>query len=86
VVDEAVIAYQPSLASKIRAEKTGEPVPVVYIPRKPHPNGLEDFLLCTYVDNPAREQGVLPYIIDIRPHLQVGDSAPANIVQDFMKR
>jgi len=47
-IDESVIAYQPSHEAKMQAEKDGAPIPVVYIPRKPHPNGLECFLGCTW--------------------------------------
>jgi hypothetical protein len=43
VVDESVLAYQPSKKAKEMADTNGEPIPVVYIPRKSHPNGLEKF-------------------------------------------
>ena len=36
----------------------GEPIPVVFIPRKPHPNGLEIFLSVTYIDNPIDNKKV----------------------------
>jgi hypothetical protein len=59
---------------------------VVYIPRKPHPNGLKAFLLASYVPHPARENAVLPYIIDIYPHLTVGDCPLQDVVRTFMQR
>ena len=40
-IDEAVLAYEPSSDVKSKNEDFGEPIPVVYIKRKPHPNGLE---------------------------------------------
>jgi hypothetical protein len=43
------MAYQPRKKVKIAAEIQGEPISVVFIPRKPHPNGLEIFLVTTPV-------------------------------------
>jgi hypothetical protein len=57
----------------------------VYFPQKPHPNGLEDFLLCSFVEHPARK-GALSFILNICPHLQMGDSPPFSVIEDFMKR
>jgi hypothetical protein len=55
-VDETLVAYQPSPKKKQQAESLGEPIPVIYIPRKPHPNGLEAFLLVSYVPHLPRER------------------------------
>jgi hypothetical protein len=85
IVDEAVVAYQPSKTVKDEADATGEPIPVMYVPRKPHPNGLEVFLVTTPVEHETSSSEHLPYIIDILPHLQKGDNAPTDIVQKFMK-
>jgi len=71
---------------KIQAELDGEPIPVVYIQRKPNPNGLEIFPLATYVKHPAKEGSILPFILDMRPHLRQGDSAPKEVVRQFMRR
>lgn len=38
--DEQVVGYQPAPETKKKAEAMGYPIPVVFIPRKPHPNGL----------------------------------------------
>ena len=57
-IDEAVLAYQPSSQVKEKAKMNGEPIPVVFIPRKPHPNGLEIFLSVTYIDNPIDNKKV----------------------------
>jgi hypothetical protein len=67
------------------ADTNGEPIPVVYIPRKPHPNGLEIFLVTTPVEDPTSQKEKLPYIIDIVPHLRNGDNVPSDIIRSFMK-
>lgn len=86
-VDEHMNAYQPSSKTKEYADKVlFEPIPVTHIPRKPHANGLIEYLFVTYVDNPARRNSVLPYIVDILPHIQVGDVNPVKAVQDFLPR
>jgi hypothetical protein len=85
-VDESVIGYQPGSTAKKEAESRGEPIPVVYIPRKPHPNGLEIFLVATSVEHPARQNKGLPFIVDMRPHLTQGDSNPQETFEFFMKR
>lgn len=46
VFDEQVVGYQPSAKTKNKAEQAGHPIPVVYIPRKPHPNGLLFYVVC----------------------------------------
>src|SRR5262245_45233855 len=53
-IDEHINAYQPSAIVKSKALENGEPVPVVYIPRKPHPNGLLEYLTVTFVKHPVR--------------------------------
>ena len=40
VVDESVFSYNPKAKTRKRAELARDPIPKVYIPRKPHPNGL----------------------------------------------
>jgi hypothetical protein len=85
-VDESLIGYQPSRPVKDKAEKQGEPIPVAYIPRKPHPNGLLGYLLLTPVDHPGKPRKGLPYILDILPHVSIGDSAPQDVVRKFMER
>ena len=88
VVDEQHMnAYQPKAHIKARAENRGEPIPVTFIQRKPHPNGLLEYLLVTYVQHPARINSVLPYVLDIQPHLQVGDASPSEAaMRAFMSR
>ena len=39
-IDETMIEYQPSSIVKENAGNNEEPIPVLFIPRKPHPNGL----------------------------------------------
>lgn len=78
--------YKPAKTTKEKADQEGEPIPVVYIPRKPHPNGLLEYLFATYVNNPVRSNAILPYVIDILPHLQVGDMNPVGAVIEFLSR
>jgi len=42
-VDETVYAYEPATATKIKFEEMRDPIPLVYIPQKPNPNGLLDY-------------------------------------------
>jgi len=74
-IDESVIAYHPSRKIKEEAEARGEPIPVVFIPRKPHPNGLENFLLTTNVFNPLNPSKSLYFTLSIFPHLHSHDVA-----------
>lgn len=84
--DEIVIEYKPSKKVKDHFEQLGIPIPVVYFPRKPHPNGLEDMALMTFVEHPGNPNKKLPYMLDLLPHLVVGDCAPIACVQQFMKQ
>ena len=85
-VDESVIAYQPSAQVKKQADQLGEPIPVEFLPMRPHPNGLETFLAVTPVDHPGKPRRGLPYILDIHPHLRVRDCSSQQIVRLFMQR
>ena len=46
-VDELLDAYRVTPDVKQRATELGEPIPTVYIPRKPHKNGFLFYLACT---------------------------------------
>ena len=85
-IDESLIGYQPSKKVKEEAEKEGKPIPVVYIQRKPHPNGLLNYLAVCYVEHPAKREKGLPFVISILPHLTVGDTSPHGVVRTFMKQ
>ena len=86
VGDEAVLEYQPSPDSKKAHEHRGDPIPVVFIPRKPHPNGFLLYLLATYVEDPTGEHSGSPHILDIIPHLSAGDTAPVATIKEFLNR
>lgn len=45
-----------------------------------------EYLFATYVDNPVRQNSILPYVVDILPHLQVGDINPVGAVIEFLSR
>ena len=64
----------------------GEPIPVVYIERKPHENGLELFMACSYLLHPGEISKKIPFIIDILPHLQVEDISPTKALQLIISR
>lgn len=85
-IDEAVLAYEPSSDVKSKNEDFGEPIPVVYIKRKPHPNGLEIFMACSYLKHPVKSDKKIPFIVDMLPHLQVGDYSPVKAAQTFISR
>ena len=85
-IDETMIEYQPSAVVKKKADDAGEPIPVVFIPRKPHPNGLLLYQAVTIVPNPKDASRTLPYILDIFPHVQQGDSAPTDAFLTFLDR
>lgn len=86
-VDESVIGYKPNSIKKNQAEANGEPIPVTFIARKPHPNGLLIYGLASYVNHPkpSAEASELPFILDLRPHLKVGDAGAHNAVRYFME-
>lgn len=75
-VDEAVISYTPSAAVKERETARGTKIPVVYVPRKPHPVGLEMYIAATYIEDSTTRHG-LPWAIGIYPHLVDGDQGDA---------
>lgn len=74
-IDESVIAYQSSDVVKNRADQCGTPIPIVYMPRKPHPNGLLCYLGCTFVQDPNSDR-FLPFIVSFAPHLRPSDYSP----------
>ena len=85
-IDEALIGYQPTFEVKEHAEKTGDPIPVQHIPRKPHANGLLSMLLSTSVEDHSHTHDKLPYILDIIPHLEAQDHSPQLLIKQFMDR
>jgi hypothetical protein len=85
LLDETIAAYQPSAPVKQEHDASGEPIPVVFIPRKPHPNGLELLHYSTLVGDP-NSNGFLPYTLYIIPHLQQGDASPLDAVRTFLSR
>jgi hypothetical protein len=63
----------------------GEPLPAMYIQRKPHPNGLLLYLLVCAVEHVGRANG-LPFILDFLPHLVINDTAPDDTIMQFKQR
>lgn len=83
-IDESVIGYAPSNAVKDRMEKAGTPAPVVFIQRKPHPNGLECFVASTYVIDPGTRKSV-PYVCALAPHLEISDFTNTEVVEKIVR-
>jgi hypothetical protein len=86
VCDAHINAYRPLYTSKTKADQAGEPISVIYMPRKPHPNGLLLYLLATYVKYPIDQSRKLPVILDYEAHLRVGDTSPQEVVLKFLRR
>jgi len=63
VVDETVYQYTPRKKTRENAETT-EPIPLVYIPRKPHPYGLLNWVLACKSSLTG-----IPYVLSFFPHL-----------------
>eukprot|EP01105_Mastigella_eilhardi_P013148 TRINITY_DN2990_c0_g1_i1.p1 TRINITY_DN2990_c0_g1~~TRINITY_DN2990_c0_g1_i1.p1 ORF type:complete len:436 (-),score=87.15 TRINITY_DN2990_c0_g1_i1:428-1735(-) len=85
LIDELVSAYQPSASVKTAAEATGEPIPAVFFPRKPHPNGLEVLLVATFLPGHPKRTKRLPYLTHAIPHLRTGDSAPQDVLHKVIE-
>jgi hypothetical protein len=85
-VDEHLHAYQPTSKRKRDAAQHGEPIPVIHIPRKPHKNGLLDYLLVTYISHPTKSNKVLPFVLDHEPYLRVGGAAPQQAMYNLLDR
>lgn len=85
-IDESVIAYQPKKEAKSNAEKKEEPIPMVYIPRKPHPNGLLIYQLATFVQHATKENKKMPFIINMLSHLKMNDTNPTHAFKEFIDR
>jgi len=84
-VDESVIGYRPSRNVRDRADLSGNPIPLVYIKRKPHPNGLEIFLGCTYITSPFNRKGI-PFVVLLELHLVVAGQSCDDVVRSMMAR
>ncbi len=85
-LDESLMEYQPSATVKEAMEKIGEPIPVAFIQRKPHPNGLLAYILSSFVVHPKDPSKKLPFIVDYLPHLRVDDIHDGNAVTKVIQR
>ncbi len=61
----------------------GEPIPVMFIPRKPHPNGLLVYLAATPVQLGDRR---VPFITDVMPHVRVLHINPTIALETLVMR
>lgn len=85
-VDETLYAYVPSSPIKRIHELNGDPIPLVYIPRKPRPNGLLNYCLAASFINPWNTNETLPFIIDMVPYLSQPPPGHFDVVRLFMQR
>lgn len=83
-VDESVLRYNVRPEVRERRLLT-DYIPAVYIPRNPHPNGLEVYIATTYVSSSSSPDKKSPWIIDLFPHLQQ-DDGPSAAFQHFFSR
>lgn len=83
--DESLMAYQPSSKVKQKANEM-EPIPVVFIPRKPHPNGLLLYQAVTYIQHPINPAKKIPYLFDTLPYLKIGDARSIQNLQKIKER
>lgn len=79
--DEALWDFRPSKKAKEKAENRKDPIPVVYIPRKPHPNGLLCYFMGTKMFNTN-----LPYVFDLEPHIQFPQVGPQEALRNSIAR
>lgn len=86
LIDEHINEYQPSSHIKDNADRDGEPVPAVFIPRKPHPNGLLIYVATSYIISPVSTNTKIPYMVDFCPHFQVRDINATLAIQKFIER
>jgi hypothetical protein len=62
-VDESIYAYDVRQETKKKFEQKKDPIPVHYIPRKPHKKGLLSWTLAVKSAHTNK-----PYVLDILPH------------------
>lgn len=72
-IDESVIGYTPSQTVMNRSKEKSDYIHIVFVPRKPHPNGIECYISATYVDD--FQSSKTPWILGIYPHLIPGDQS-----------
>ncbi len=80
VCDEIVYEYHPRKATKKKHEMNGDAIPVTYIPRKPHPNGLLNYKLAF-----KTAQG-RPYVVDFEPYLISVGYSPIDAMAKMIDR
>ncbi len=64
--DETIFAYQPSEETKKYFETNFDPIPVAYLPNKPHPNGLLSYNLSSISVKTGRA-----YVYNIDPVIEM---------------
>jgi hypothetical protein len=80
-VDETLYSYQPDSKTKEAAAAAGDRIPLVYIPRKPHKNGLLVYHMAC-----KSEKTEQPYLLDIEPRLSEPSVSPREAFLAILKR
>lgn len=84
-IDESIISYKPSSKTKKRKKNGFDEIPVYYIPRKPHSNGLLLYLSATSIESKTHLKKN-PFILNFFPKLNTKNSITTKIVlKKFMK-
>ena len=85
-IDESLISYQPKKHIKEKSETSGEPIPVVFIKRKPHPNGLLIYNAATYIEHPTEINSKLCFLLYMVPHLEPNNVSAISSVETIMNK
>lgn len=79
--DESIYKYQPSSKIKHEFEANFDPIPVVYIPRKPNPNGLLSYSLVCKSTTTKK-----PFTIDLIPFYKLPKLSPRECCMKMIER
>lgn len=83
-IDEALYAYYATADIRKIFEEAGDPIPQVYIERKPRKNGFLNYLLAVSFPNPTSPNQVLPFVLDMHPYLNQPAPKHYDVVRIFM--
>ena len=86
VIDESILAYEPCSSTKDNHEVLGDTIPVTYIPRKPHPNGLLLYGMVTTVKSSIPHQSDIPFCVGFVPYISGRDVCPTKMYKTFSDR
>lgn len=79
-LDEATYHYQPSVQVMNELEKVGDPIPKLFISRKPNPNAFLSNLVTTIMNGSE-----LPYVLIADPFFKFPQKSPVEVVRDAIE-